>query len=118
MVPSVVSTNAGLQYSLFEQPEIYRRLARQPYPWLTRCSNELARRLGAALNRPVQSDQVLIDAPPQKLEVQFEVEIFDSKRDRYRLLGEVSPVVRTLAETQFDDYVKRVRVFVHPVMGG
>jgi hypothetical protein len=29
-------------------------------------------------------------------------------------LRDVSPVVRTLAEEQFDDYVKRVRVFVHP----
>jgi hypothetical protein len=28
-------------------------------------------------------------------------------------LAEVSPVVRTLAREQFDDYVKRVRVFAH-----
>ena len=31
-----------------------------------------------------------------------------------RTLGEVSPVVRTLATEQFDDYVKRVRIFAHP----
>jgi hypothetical protein len=29
-------------------------------------------------------------------------------------LGEVSPVVQTLAQRQFDDYVKRVRIFAHP----
>jgi hypothetical protein len=29
----------------------------------------------------------------------------------YRPLHEVSPVVRALAGTQFDDYVKRVRVY-------
>jgi hypothetical protein len=29
-------------------------------------------------------------------------------------LGDVSPVVKTLAQSQFDDYVKRVRLFVHP----
>jgi hypothetical protein len=29
-------------------------------------------------------------------------------------LGDVSPVVKTLAQQQFDDYVKRVRIFVHP----
>ena len=102
------------QYSLFEQPDIYRRLARQPYPWLVRCAAELAEQLSVQLHRSVAPDEVLIDAPPRKLEVQFDVDIFDPKRDRYRRLGDVSPVVRTLAETQFDDYVKRVRVFLHP----
>ncbi|MFP6619634.1 MAG: hypothetical protein VB877_09840 [Pirellulaceae bacterium] len=36
------------------------------------------------------------------------------KEDLYRTLGEVSPVVQTLAREQFDDYVKRVRLFIHP----
>jgi len=35
-------------------------------------------------------------------------------RCRCRPLGEVSPVVKTLARSQFDDYVKRGRVFAHP----
>lgn len=104
------------QYSLFERPELYGRLARQPYPWLARCSTELAQELSSRLQRPVESHHVLIDAPPRKLEVQFDVEIFDPKRNQYRRLGDVSPVVRTLAETQFDDYVKRVRVFIHPAL--
>ncbi len=56
----------------------------------------------------------MIDAPPQKLEVQLKVEIYDPKRDCHRPLEEISPVVRMLAATQFDDYVKRVRVFIHP----
>ena len=25
------------RYSVFEEPEIYRRLARRPYPWLVAC---------------------------------------------------------------------------------
>ncbi len=41
-----------VQYGFFEQQELYVRLARQPYPWLSRCGAELARRL-AALGRPV-----------------------------------------------------------------
>jgi hypothetical protein len=57
---------------------------------------------------------VLIDAPPAKLEVQFNVDIFDSRADSWRPLGEVSPMVHTLAKKQFDDYVKRVRVFCKP----
>ena len=30
------------------------------------------------------------------------------------LRRDISPVVRTLAQEQFDNYVKRVRIFVHP----
>ena len=56
----------------------------------------------------------LFDAPPVTREVQFNVEIFFPKEDRYRPLGEVSPVIRSLATEQFDDYVKRVRIFAHP----
>ena len=32
----------------------------------------------------------------------------------YRTLAEVSPAVHTLATKQFDDYVKRARIFVQP----
>jgi hypothetical protein len=62
----------------------------------------------------VRAHEVLFDAPPLKLEVQFNVEIHFPKERCFRPLGDVSPVVRTLAREQFDDYVKRVRVFLHP----
>jgi uncharacterized protein len=42
------------------------------------------------------------------------VEIYFPKENTYRPLGEVSPVIHTLATQQFDDYVKRVRIFAHP----
>ena len=58
--------------------------------------------------------KLLFDAPPVAREVQFDVEIYFPKENRYRPLGEVSPVIRTLATEQFDDYVKRVRIFAHP----
>jgi hypothetical protein len=47
-------------------------------------------------------------------EVEFDVDVYFPKQGSYRPLGEVSPVVRTLAREQFDDYVKRVRLFAHP----
>jgi hypothetical protein len=56
----------------------------------------------------------LFDAPPITREVQFDVDIYFNKQQRYLPLGDVSPVIRTLATEQFDDYVKRVRIFVHP----
>ena len=61
--------------------------------------------------------EVLVDAPPAELEVDFDVEVYFAKPDQYRRLGDISPVVRTLAQQQFDDYVKRVRIFVAPRIG-
>ena len=56
--------------------------------------------------------ELLINAPPISLEVQFKVQINDgSSADS---LESISPVVNALAKQQFDDFVKRVRVFVHP----
>jgi uncharacterized protein len=46
--------------------------------------------------------------------VDFNIDVYYPKERRYRALGEVSPVVQTLARKQFDDYVKRVRIFAHP----
>ena len=102
------------QYSLAESPEVYRRLAQQPYERLVSCGNRLAEILSSQLRRPVAAHDVLIDAPPMALEVQFDVDVHFTKQRQYRKLGEISPVVRALAREQFDDYVKRVRVFVAP----
>jgi len=102
------------QYSFLEQPELYHRLARRPYPWLAGCAERFAAIAGAALSRAVAPHEILFDAPPVAREVEFDVEIHFPKQNRYRPLGEVSPAVRTLAREQFDDYVKRVRIFAHP----
>ena len=102
------------QYSFFEDHELYQRLARRPYPWLVACAEQLANLASAELGRIVAPHELLFDAPPPEREVEFRVEIFYPKENRYRPLAEVSPVVRTLAQEQFDDYVKRVRIFAHP----
>jgi HD superfamily phosphohydrolase len=102
------------QFSYFEQPALYRRLARQPYGEQVRCADQVAAALATALGRRVAPHEVLVDAPPAELEVEFDVEVYLSKTGEYRRLGDISPVVRTLAKEQFDDYVKRVRVFLHP----
>ena len=102
------------QFSLFQEPAIYERLARQPYPYLSACAEQLASVCSSALGRIVAPHEVLIDAPPVKREVEFNIDVYYAKEDCYRKLGDVSPVVTTLARQQFDDYVKRVRIMVHP----
>ncbi len=102
------------EYSLFEHRDVYVRLARRPYPWLAACAEQFASVASTALGRVVAPHEILFDAPPVAREVEFDVEVRFAKTDRYRPLDEVSPVVRTLAKEQFDDYVKRVRIFVHP----
>jgi hypothetical protein len=61
---------------------------------------------------------LLIDAPPPRREVEFEIDVLDTKRGTFRPLREISPVVDALARTQFDDYVKRVRVYGSPALAG
>lgn len=102
------------QYSFFEHGELYQRLARRPYPWLAACAERFAAAAGEAIGNVVAPHEVLFDAPPTHREIEFHVEVYFAKEDRYRALGDVSPVVRTLAREQFDDYVKRVRIYVHP----
>jgi len=102
------------QYSLFQEPQLYEQLARRPYPWLVRCAENFAAIASKALGHPIAPHEILFDAPPVKLEVQFQIEVCFAKEGCYRPLGDISPVVRTLAKQQFDDYVKRVRVLAHP----
>jgi uncharacterized protein len=102
------------EYSVFQETAVHERLARRGYTWLVRCADALATRFAAVLKQPVTADDVLIDAPPVGREIEFRVDVYFAKENRYRPLGDVSPVVRTLAQRQFDDYVKQVRVFVHP----
>ena len=102
------------QFSYFEQREVYDRLARRKYDWLVACIERLADLASAVLRRRVAPHEILLDAPPVAREVEFNIDVHFPKEGRYRPLRDVSPVVRTLALEQFDDYVKRVRVFAHP----
>jgi HD superfamily phosphohydrolase len=101
------------QFSFFEQRDVYEQLARRPYPWLAACAEHLAGIASTAMGRAVAPHEILFDAPPMQREVEIDVDIFYVKEETYRSLGDVSPVVRVLTCEQFDDYVKRVRIFAH-----
>ena len=106
------------EYSLYQSPDVYQQVARRPFSVLVECQRLLAERLGKRLKRPVAATDILVDAPPPHREVEFDVDIYYPKEDVYRPLHAVSPVVEALARTQFDDYVKRVRVFAEPELAG
>jgi hypothetical protein len=102
------------EFSHDQSRETYESLAQRPYVFLARCAEHLAERAGRALGEALRKTDVLIDAPPPHREVEFRVDIYYAKEDVYRPLEQVSPVVEALAHRQFDDYVKRVRIFAHP----
>ncbi|MEK6269671.1 MAG: HD domain-containing protein [Planctomycetales bacterium] len=102
------------QFSLFENADLYRRMAGRPYHWLLAVGDQLAEKLSKRLGISVLSSQILIDAPPSSREVEFNLDVYFAKQQQYQNLGLVSPVVRALAQEQFDDYVKQVRFFVDP----
>jgi len=101
------------EFSHDRDREMYEMLAQRPYTFLVRCSERLAERAGRELNEPLSRTDVLLDAPPQHREVEFRVDIYYPKEGLYRPLQQVSPVVEALAHRQFDDYVKRVRIFAN-----
>jgi len=104
------------EYSHYQQNELYLLLAGRPYEFLVRCSRNLAEELNrrGTANRELSPVDILIDAPPPHREVEFKVPIYFAKENIYRLLSDVSPVIESLAKKQFDDYVKRVRIFASP----
>ena len=96
------------EFSAMEAPALYAKIAGRPYDQINEIADLVALRLG------LQPGQALVDAPPIDKEVEFKIDVYYQREGRYRALSEVSPVVRALALEQFDDYVKRVRLFVAP----
>jgi HD superfamily phosphohydrolase len=105
------------EYSLYQNEPLYQLLRGKPFGKLVQVAGDVATRLTAAIGTQVKATDVIIDAPPAHREVEFKVDIYFPKESVYRPLQDVSPVVDSLARTQFDDYVKRVRVFVAPLGG-
>ena len=103
------------EYSHYQQNELYELLAGRPFAELIECGAALVDELNRRVpDSKLCSTDILIDAPPPHREVEFKVSIYFPKEGVYRPLAEVSPVIESLARRQFDDYVKRVRIFVRP----
>ncbi|MCA8997976.1 MAG: HD domain-containing protein [Planctomycetaceae bacterium] len=97
-----------------QHPEIYQRLAGRPYEETSRMAIAIGKFVSQQTGIPLSLTDILIDAPPPYREVEFAIDVYFPKDREYRPLRRVSPVVEALATTQFDDWVKRVRVFISP----
>ena len=99
-------------------PEVHAALAGRGYAEMVEVSARLAAALSRRFGRPVAAATLIVDAPPAAREVEFRLQVRDGaagpEADRWRDLASLSPVVRSLAHEQFDDLVKRVRVFTEP----
>ena len=119
-------------FDAVHDPALHRALAGRPYADTVRVAERLAARLSGSLGMDVDPATLLVDAPPVEREVEFRLDVREGralpggKGYQWRSLGDLSPVVRALAKEQFDDLVKRVRVFapaevargVHGLAGG
>ena len=108
------------EFSLYQVPETYRLLGP---PAVLRISWPVPRRWPSSF-RPLWASRVgaveiLIDAPaaPPRNRIRRR-DLLSRRRTSTGRLHQVSPVVDALARTQFDDYVKRVRIFAHPRLAG
>ena len=110
-------------YDALRNPAIHRALAGRTYDDKVVIAGRLAAAISRRIGIAVGPDDLLIDAPPAEREVEFRLTVRepqDGSSSRgfsnfsnfsWRRFEELSPVVRSLAHEQFDDLVKRVRLF-------
>ena len=96
---------------------VHAALAGRRYADLVVISKRLAELIISRGGRAVDPDTLLIDAPPAEREIEFRLQVRErtaetgSSRWSWIPLADRSPLVRSLAQEQFDDVVKRVRIF-------
>ena len=105
-------------FDALHHPDIHRMLAGRSHADTVAVSHRLAAIVSQRLGTRIPGDALLIDAPPAQREVEFNLQVRERPGRRsdtapfaWRQLAEMSPVVRSLAREQFDDIVKRVRIF-------
>ncbi len=110
-------------FDSMHQPQLHRALAGRSYAATVGIATRLARLLSAEAGMRVEPESLLIDAPPAEREVEFRLDIRERPRAQgervtMRPLEDLSPVVRALAHEQFDNLVKRVRIFAPADIAG
>jgi HD superfamily phosphohydrolase len=99
-------------------PTIHAAIAGRHYSELVEISRRLTELASPQLGQPIDPDTLLIDAPPAEREIEFRLQVREHHPEgkgastwSWVPLADRSPLVRSLAQEQFDDVVKRVRIF-------
>jgi hypothetical protein len=96
---------------------VHTAVAGRPYADLVAISHRLAEQVSRRIGHAINPDTLLIDAPPAEREIEFRLQVreratvAESPPWVWTPLADRSPLVRSLAREQFDDVVKRVRIF-------
>lgn len=105
-------------FDAVHHPEVHRACAGRSYADTVAISERLAALLRQRAGIGVDPAVLLVDAPPADREVEFRIQVRERPgrampggSPTWRRLDDLSPVVRSLAREQFDDLVKRVRIF-------
>ena len=101
-------------FDALHHPAMHRALAGRPYESAAAISRRLSVIVGRRLHTTLAADAILIDAPPAEREVEFALAVRERTAAgsfEWAHLADRSPLVRSLAREQFDDVVKRVRLF-------
>lgn len=102
----------AVEFDVIDGARVHAKLCRRPYWYLVAAAESVAESLAGATGLAIHPADVLIDAPPMQLEVDINMDVVSRDGSGVRPLGEVSPVASALAREQFDNHVKRVRVFL------
>jgi uncharacterized protein len=100
------------EFDILDGTQVHLLLSRRPYWYLVAAAEAIAESLSSITQCPIHAADVLIDAPPVKLEVDINMDVVSKDGASVKTLGDVSPVARSLAQDQFDKHVKRVRIFL------
>ena len=104
-------------FDAIHAPAVHRAIAGRSHPEMVAVSARLAEALSRRLGRPIDAATLIVDAPPAEREVEFRLQIREETSldgFNWQPLEAVSPVVRSLAHEQFDNLVKRVRIYAPP----
>jgi HD superfamily phosphohydrolase len=104
-------------FDAMHAPDIHKALAGRSHGEMAAVSDRLADALSSRLGRRIDGATLIVDAPPAEREVEFRLQVREEPSSdgwTWRPLETVSPVVRSLAHEQFDNLVKRVRIFAPP----
>ncbi len=100
------------QFNFATAPEVHSALAHRPFEELIACAQQLSTQIERKYSIEIGPDALLIDAPPVHLEIQFRLNV--ETNEGHIPLADISPVVQALATSQFDQFVKMIRIFVAP----